>query len=330
MTKKLKLNGRKLNLGEKTLVMGIVNVTPDSFSDGGRYLSAEKAVAQAFRLLDEGADILDIGGESTRPGAQLVSREEELGRIIPVIRGVLADRPDAIISVDTWKASVAAEALKAGAAIINDVTGLFGDNDMAAVVAENKAGLVLMHNALLYRDVKSQHGKFPSFAEHNFLDAKWRDRLAAMDVVSSVELFFRLGLERAEAAGIDAASIVLDPGFGFGLSMEENLELIMATDILCALGYPYMVAASRKRFIRSVVEDCLYGGGFKTLLSYEKRGKETDDGVRDEELIGQGLEDGTGVISVAGVLRGADMVRVHDVKRQRVFLAMADALKARK
>jgi dihydropteroate synthase len=210
------------------LVMGVLNVTPDSFSDGGRFLDAGAAAQRGMEMAAEGAALLDVGGESTRPGASPVPPEEELRRVIPVIRR-LARAIRLPISVDTSKAEVAARALEAGASIVNDVTALRGDPRMAEVVARSRAGVVLMH----------MQGT----------PATMQRRPRYRNVVLEVAAFLRRSAARAEEAGIDRARIILDPGLGFGKSLRHNLELMNGLDALVALGYPVAVGPSRKSFI---------------------------------------------------------------------------------
>ena len=224
----LKLVGGELALGPATLIMGVVNVTPDSFSDGGRFLDRSAAVDQGLRLAEEGASILDVGGESTRPGSEPVSAALELDRVLPVIRELKA-RCHAAISIDTNKAEVAAEAVKAGAAIINDVTALEGDPDMAQVCARSGAGLVLMHML----------GTPKTMQRDPHYD----------DVVAEVRGFLAQRAGLALEAGVDPAAIVLDPGIGFGKTITHNLELIRNLGALAELGYPVLLGASRKAFI---------------------------------------------------------------------------------
>jgi dihydropteroate synthase len=216
-------HGRTLDLGRRAVVMGILNVTPDSFSDGGRYLDAERACAQASILLGEGAQIIDIGGESTRPGAPPVTAEEEQARILPVI-GAIAARTDALISVDTYRAATARMAIAAGAHIVNDVWGLQRDREMAGVVARSGAGVVIMHTS--------------------------RNRAVDPDPVRDQHLFLGESLTIARDAGIAEDRIVLDPGFGFGKeSAALNFTLMRRFGELQQLGFPLLVGTSRKRFI---------------------------------------------------------------------------------
>lgn len=208
--------------GSAPLIMGIVNATPDSFSDGGAY----DGLTHALTLLEEGADILDIGGESTRPGAIEVGAEEEAARILPVITALAQQRPDAVISVDTYKASTAKAALAAGAHIVNDIWGLQRDPLMAGVVAEAEAGLVIMHN----RHEKDER----------------------IDIVADMERFFETSLTLATKAGINPARIVLDPGIGFGKTIPQNLQAITALPRLKRMGHGLLLGISRKGFLGHV------------------------------------------------------------------------------
>ena len=223
----LDCRGKRLVLGERTLIMGILNVTPDSFSDGGNYTTVERAVRHAAQMAVEGADIIDIGGESTRPGHIPVSAEEELARILPVIEAVRRE-VDLPISVDTYKAEVARQALEAGAHIINDIWGFQRDPEMAKVVAGYRAPVVLMHN----RTDEDYRGGFM----HDLLQ----------DLRRSVDI--------ARQAGVPDACIILDPGFGFAKSMDQHLELMGRLAEVRALGYPVLVGTSRKRFIRYTLD----------------------------------------------------------------------------
>ena len=217
-----------LVLGSRTLVMGIVNVTPDSFSDGGLFADREAGVAHAATLVDEGADIVDVGGESTRPGADPVSIDEELARVIPVIEGLRAARPDVVISVDTRRAVVAASAIDAGVAIVNDVTA-GRDPEMFATVAGAGAGMVLMH----------------MLGE----PATMQDDPRYDDVVEEVHGFLTERLEAAIFAGVEQERLAVDPGIGFGKDLGHNLALLRAVPELGDLGAVVLVGASRKRFL---------------------------------------------------------------------------------
>ena len=210
-------------------MMGVVNVTPDSFSDGGRWLDPGAAVAHGLELLGQGAAILDVGGESTRPGARPVDEEEELRRVGPVVRSLHEQAPHAVISIDTMKAAVAEAAIAGGASYVNDVTALAGDPDMAGVVAAAGCEVCLMHMA--------------------GTPATMQDEPAYGDVVAEVVAFLRERAEFAEGAGIDPARIQVDPGIGFGKSPEHNLELLRRLDEVAALGFPVVAGLSRKSFL---------------------------------------------------------------------------------
>jgi dihydropteroate synthase len=277
------LGTRTLELGKRTLIMGIVNVTPDSFSDGGLYLDSEKAIDHALRLRDEGVDIIDIGGESTRPGARVaVSAEEELQRVLPVIAALKKQRPDAVISIDTYKASVAREAVAAGAEIVNDVSGLRWDSQMARTIAEIKCGAVLMH----------MRGR----------PEEWRTLPPPGDIVLLVKRELRDWVEAAVHAGVRRERIALDPGFGFGKNFDQNYPLLARFQELQSLGFPLVAGTSRKSFLG------------RTLA---KDGK--DAAVADRLY-------GNLAAHTALILKGAHILRTHDVKAAVEAARVADAI----
>ncbi|MBW4838565.1 MAG: dihydropteroate synthase [Paenibacillaceae bacterium] len=222
-----RLGEASFTLGERTLVMGILNVTPDSFSDGGRYNNVERALQHAREMIAEGADIIDIGGESTRPGHEPVSEQEELERVIPVVEALHRELPQVPLSVDTYKAKVAREALKAGAHIMNDVWGFKAEARMAEVAAEFGCPVILMHNR--------------------------RDRNYG-DLLADVAADLRECVEIAHKAGVKDENIILDPGIGFAKDYAENLRVMRALDELAALGFPLLLGTSRKRFIRTALD----------------------------------------------------------------------------
>jgi dihydropteroate synthase len=265
-------------LGPDPVLVGVLNVTPDSFSDGGDFLDPAKAAAHAAAMLDEGAGIIDVGGESTRPGSDRVPREEEARRVVPVIEEILANSPDAIVSIDTYRAATAEAALGAGARIVNDVTALRGDPRMAEVVAEARCPVVLMHMLGEPRTMQRD----PRYA----------------DVVREVRDFLAERAEHAVAAGVEPESVILDPGIGFGKTLEHNLALLRHLDELVALGFPVLVGASRKSFLGRItgVEE-----------------------ARDRVL-------GTVAANVIAYEKGATLFRVHDVRANREALAVARAI----
>lgn len=219
-------HGRHLDLGEKAAIMGVLNVTPDSFSDGGRFVSFDRALGQADKMIGEGASIIDVGGESTRPGAAPVTAAEEQDRVLPIVEA-LAKRGDALISLDTYREETARLGIEAGAHIVNDVWGLQREPGIANVAAETAAGLVVMHTS------------------------RGREKLA--DVIEDQRSFLSRSLEIAAKAGVAERQIVLDPGFGFGKeTTEENLELMARFSELLELGFPLLAGTSRKRFVGAV------------------------------------------------------------------------------
>nr|WP_293991928.1 dihydropteroate synthase [uncultured Fusobacterium sp.] len=225
---KLKFKDKELILGERTLVMGILNITPDSFSDGGKYNNIEAALKQAEKLIDDGADIIDIGGESTRPGHIQISSEEEITRVVPVIERIKKEL-NPIISIDTYKYDVAEAAIKAGADIVNDIWGLQYDNgEMAEIVKKYDIPLIAMHNQ--------------------------NDEIYREDIMDSLKKFFDKTYEIAKKYGIEKEKIILDPGLGFGKNVEQNIELMSKLEILCA-NAPVLLGASKKRFIGKLLND---------------------------------------------------------------------------
>jgi dihydropteroate synthase len=232
----LVMGAYRLSAGPRPLLMGVVNVTPDSFSDGGRFLEADRAVAQARRLVEEGADILDIGGESTRPGSDPVPEDEEMRRVLPVVE-TLAEAVDVPLSIDTRRARVAREAVAAGAALVNDITGLQGESEMARAVAETGAGIVLMH-------ILGEPKTMQQHPQYNHL-------------MADILRYLRRGLAIAEEAGVAENRILVDPGIGFGKTLKHNLEILAELGQIRSLGRPILVGPSRKRFIGEVtgVED---------------------------------------------------------------------------
>jgi dihydropteroate synthase len=278
--------GRTLPIGERTLVIGVLNVTPDSFSDGGEFLSLDSALAHAEQMIAEGADIIDVGGESTRPdGAAIVSPDEELQRVLPVIRQ-LAKRSTIPISIDTTKASVARAALDAGAAIVNDISGLRFDSQIADEVAKSGAGLVLMHSR---GTPGALHGLPP-----------------VADIIEAVTSSLRSSIAMAEQRGVKRESIVIDPGIGFGKSPEQNIELIAKLDQLVAAfpDFPLLIGTSRKSFIGRILAD------------------ENGNAAPVEERL-----HGSMASLTAAVLKGAHIVRVHDVKAAVETAHVVDAVR---
>ena len=272
----LRCRGREIALGERTLVMGIINLTPDSFSGDGLGADAEAAIAQGTQMVADGADMLDIGGESTRPGSEPVGEGEELGRVLPVIEG-LAAAVEVPLSIDTYKSRVAKAALDAGAHIVNDISGLHADEEMAGVAADAGAALVIMHIRGTPRDMQ----KDPKYA----------------DVIGEIGDYLEEGIGRAARAGIARDQLILDPGIGFGKTLEHNLEILRRLREFHSLGCPLLVGTSRKSMIGAIL-----------------------DLPADQRLEGTGA---TVALAVAG---GADIVRVHDVREMSRVARVADAI----
>lgn len=292
---------RSLRLGERTLVMGVLNVTPDSFSDGGLYRDPQSAIAHGLALLDEGADILDIGGESTRPGvptasneapslAGAVSAEEELSRVLPVIEAIKEQRPEAVLSIDTYKSAVARVAVDSGVEIVNDVSGFTWDPAMASAVAERPCGSIVMH-------VRG-------------LPHQWRLLAAEHDIVTLVREELRARVCNALDHGIPRASLVIDPGFGFGKSFDENYPLLSRLGDFHALGLPILVAVSRKSFLGRTVSERIAELSHQPVAPVPPTSRDT----------------ATLAATVAAVLAGAHIVRVHAVRPTVEAVSIADAI----
>ncbi len=288
-----KLRTRTLEPGKRTLIMGVVNITPDSFSDGGLYFDREAAISRCVQCLEEGADILDLGAESTRPGAQAgdlaearVSAEEEQARLLPVVEGVLRKLPHAVISADTYKASSARAAIAAGVEVINDVSGFTWDAAMPAVCAESGCGVVLMHT----------RGR----------PDEWRaqKKLSPQTLLEEVRGGLARSVAIATQSGIALESIVLDPGYGFGKKFEENYALLARQSELLALGRPLLAGLSRKSFLGHTLSD-LHSGMQAPVCARE-----------------------TASIAalVAAILHGASIIRVHDVGPAVEAARIADAV----
>lgn len=294
----------------KTAICGIINVTPDSFSDGGQFFALEQALQQARKLIAEGASMLDIGGESTRPGSSYVEIEieEEIQRVVPVIKAI-REESDVLISVDTWKSQVAEAALAAGANIVNDITGLMGDEKMADVVAKAGAKVVIMFNPVMARP---QHPSSLIFPHFGFGQAFTEEELAdfeKMPIEDLMEAFFERALVRANQAGIARENILLDLGIGFGLTKKENLLLLRDLDKLHQQGYPIFLGVSRKRFVINILEE----NGFEV-------NPETELGFRNRDTAS------AHVTSIAA-RQGVEVVRVHDVASHKMAVEIASAIR---
>lgn len=265
----LKTKTRNLNLNERTHIMGILNITPDSFSDGGSYMGLEHAIAQATRMVEEGADIIDIGGESTRPGHRPVTMEEEISRVVPVIKAV-KEKLDVPISIDTFKAGTAEAAVRAGADIINDVWGAKKEPAIAEVAAKYQVPIILMHN----RTNEQYDDLIPDMIQ---------------DLKESIDI--------AKKAGVPDENIIIDPGIGFAKSREDDLRVMQELEKFQELPYPLLLATSRKRMIGHILD----------VPPIER-------------------DIGTGATTCLGIMKGARIVRVHNVKVNKELAKMMDVM----
>lgn len=308
------LGGRRVLLGERTLVMGVLNVTPDSFSDGGRYFEPRRAIEHGLELARQGADWIDVGGESTRPGSLPVAAEEELRRVLPVIRALRRRVPRVPISIDTTNAEVAERALEAGATILNDISGLRFDARIAAVARHSQAPLILMHTR-----GRPETMQRPPFARHI-----WR----------SLAEGFRTSIRRALAAGVERSQIILDPGLGFGKPRRQSYEILAGLERLQRFRLPLLVGASRKSFVQAIVA----GEGLDPSPAQRRGGRywplarARPAGARGRRAAGTpnaaALSTGDAAVVTAAVLGGAHIVRVHDPAAILPAVRVADAMLA--
>ncbi|HUZ45456.1 MAG TPA: dihydropteroate synthase [Terriglobia bacterium] len=294
---KLELPGRKLRLGARTLIMGVLNTTPDSFSDGGLYLDPEAAIAHGIEMVSQGADWIDVGGESTRPGSRSISAEEEAERVLPVIRGLRRKLRRIPISIDTTKASVAEQAARAGATIVNDISGLRFDARIAEVAARQRLPLILMH----------MRGRPEDMQQRPFVRSIWRSLQAGLE----------RSIQRALACGVRREQLIIDPGLGFGKSRTQNYEILAQLGRLRSFRLPILVGTSRKSFVRAAVQ----GEQGATAAHRKKIGP-----AKPGSSAPQPLEFGDAAAVTAAILNGAHIVRVHDVEAIVAAVRMADAI----
>ncbi|MCK5098825.1 MAG: dihydropteroate synthase [Desulfobacteraceae bacterium] len=280
----------KLELGKKPCIMGILNVTPDSFSDGGQYFNFEKAVAQGKKLVEKGADILDIGGESSRPFAEPVSETEEIERVVPVIRE-LSHRINIPISIDTVKSKVAKQALDAGASMINDISAFEKDPELADLAAKRNVPVIMMH-------MKGTPETMQVNPEYN-------------DLIKEINDYFIQRVDYAVKKGIQKTNIILDPGIGFGKTVKHNLVILNNIDKIAALGFPVLIGSSRKSFIQKILN---------------KKNKKMDK--KEVDAASKECENGTLASVAAAFMNGGHIVRVHDVARVKPFVQILDSIKS--
>jgi len=292
--------GRKVQLGERTLIMGVLNATPDSFSDGGLYLDADAAIARGVEMARQGADWIDVGGESTRPGSQPVSPEEELTRVLPVIRGLRRRLRSVPISIDTSKALVASQAVEAGAAILNDISGLRFDPELAEVAHRSGTPLVLMH----------LRGRPHDMQKRPFARSIWR----------SLQEGLERSIHRALERGVCRSQLILDPGLGFGKTRAQNFEILAQLERLKRFRLPILVGSSRKSFVRAV------GSGKALIPRPSAQGRRAGRAKRAENSLSEHLPYSDAAAVTAAILNGAHIVRVHDVKQIAPAVRIADAV----
>jgi len=261
-----------------TLVMGIVNVTPDSFSDGGKFYRTDSAINHALEMINDGADIIDVGGESSRPGAKKISIDEELDRIIPVIKGIRLISPNVLISIDTTKSVVAENAISVGANIVNDISGLAFDPDMVQIASKLKIPIVIMHMKGIPENMQ--------------------DNPCYNNIIFDIKLFFKNQINLAIEAGVKKENIILDPGIGFGKTVEHNFIIINKLNEFCEFDIPLLIGPSRKSFI-----------GITLDLPVENR------------------FEGTAAVTTAGILNGARIIRVHNVKKIKRIVAITEKIR---
>jgi len=283
---------------QRPTIFGILNVTPDSFSDGGNFFSSEAAIAQADRMISEGADAIDVGGESTRPGAKPVAAREELKRVLPVIRGIRSRWSDIAISIDTVKAEVAQAALSEGASIVNDVSGMSLDPEMPRVCAEAGCSVVLMHSRGTVAEM-----------------ASYEKAVYGRDPVGEVIAELEESIQTAQRAGIHPARIAVDPGIGFSKRTEHSLAVLVELPRIVALGYPVFVGASRKRVIAELIRYTSSAGSASAGTTLAPQSVSNDD--RDMTTVG---------VNVVAFFAGARIFRVHRVRPNRLALDAAWAL----
>ena len=265
-----------LNNQSYTLIQGILNITPDSFSDGGKFLEPEKAFLRAIKMIEEGADIIDVGGESTRPGSNSISSDEELNRIIPIIERIKKES-DCLISVDTYKSSVATEAINSGASIVNDISGLTYDKKMASLIIEKNIPLILMH--MKGKPKNMQHEPFYK------------------DVISEICNFFKVQINQLRKLNFSFDKIILDPGIGFGKTLEHNLLILKNLNIIRKLGHPVAIGTSRKSFIGEILD-----------LPIEDR------------------IEGSISSNIVAIINGANIIRVHDIAEMKKAVFVLDRI----
>ncbi|MHC5100070.1 dihydropteroate synthase [Peptoniphilus genitalis] len=303
-----KYKDKVLESGGETILCGIVNVTPDSCSDGGKWYGKDKAVNRALELIEAGAGMIDLGGESTRPGSHYVEIQEEIERVVPVIRE-LKTKTDVPLSIDTWKADVAEAAIEAGVDFVNDITGFMGDPRMAEVVGKSDVGAILMFNPKIARPNHKSSANFRSFGGEGAFTEEELKSFEDMDVVEVMKKYLSKSLERAEKNGIARERIMLDPGIGFALTKKENLKLIDKIDVLREMGCFTFLGVSRKRFITNILSE----------------NKIDADGNNEEGF--ENRDEASAALTTIGAYKGVEVLRVHTMKHHLLAKLVADSVR---
>lgn len=303
-----KYKDKTLESGKETILCGIVNVTPDSFSDGGLWYGKDKAVNRALELIEAGAGMIDIGGESTRPGSTYVDIKEEIERVVPVIKE-LKTKTDIPLSIDTWKADVAKAAIEAGVDFVNDITGFMGDPKMAEVVGKSDVGAILMFNPKIARPNHKSSANFPPFGGEGAFTEEELKSFEDMDIVEVMKAYLTKSLERAEKNGIERDRIMLDPGIGFALTKKENLKLIDKIDVIREMGCFTFLGVSRKRFITNILSENSIDADGNNEEGFENR------------------DEASAALTTIAAYKGVEVLRVHTMKHHLIAKLVADSVR---
>ena len=303
-----KYKNKVLESGKETILCGIINVTPDSFSDGGKFFGVDKAVKRAMELIKSGARMIDVGGESTRPGSTYVEVEEEISRVIPVIKK-LKEMTDVPISIDTWKADVAEAAIEAGVDFVNDITGFMGDPKMAEVVGKSDVGAIVMFNPKIARPKHKSSANFPSFGGEGAFTEEELKSFEDMDIVEVMKKYFEKALLRAHENGIERERIMLDPGIGFALTKKENLKLIDKIDTIRNFGCFIFLGVSRKRFITNILSENNIDADGNNEEGFENR------------------DEASAALTTIASYKGVEVLRVHTMKHHLLAKLVADSVR---
>lgn len=303
-----KYKNKVLESGKETILCGIINVTPDSFSDGGKFFGVDKAVKRAMELIESGARMIDVGGESTRPGSTYVEVEEEISRVIPVIKK-LKEMTDVPISIDTWKADVAEAAIEAGVDFVNDITGFMGDPKIAEVVGKSDVGAIVMFNPKIARPKHKSSANFPSFGGEGAFTEEELKSFEDMDIVEVMKKYFEKALLRAHENGIERERIMLDPGIGFALTKKENLKLIDKIDTIRDFGCFIFLGVSRKRFITNILSENNIDADGNNEEGFENR------------------DEASAALTTIASYKGVEVLRVHTMKHHLLAKLVADSVR---